>query len=220
MYKCHTAIKEREAQSLSLNQARDQSILIQVHTQVVNKSEGKEVKLWSPRTAPGNTTMPLICSFLLMLVSEDTPESVEGEHDVLRFSFPLGFLASSPIFSSDPDREPAMETPLEKALATLVYTFHKYSGREGDKFTLSRSELKELVKKELALGEASFGGGRTSPGSLSHAFPLQKMKEEGIDKLMGTLDKNKDEEIDFKEYTGFLTALCMAYNDFFQQDKK
>ncbi|XP_034954449.1 protein S100-A5 [Zootoca vivipara] len=93
-----------------------------------------------------------------------------------------------------------METPLEKALATLVYTFHKYSGKEGDKFTLSKGELKELVKKELALGE--------------------KMKEGGIDKLMGTLDKNKDDEIDFKEYTGFLSALCMTYNDFFQQDSK
>ncbi|KAL8184597.1 UNVERIFIED_CONTAM: hypothetical protein K2H54_021516 [Gekko kuhli] len=84
-----------------------------------------------------------------------------------------------------------METPLEKALATLVYTFHKYSGKEGDKFTLSKMELKEL-----------------------------KLKDSGIDKLMGTLDKNNDDEIDFKEYTGFLSALCMTYNDFFQQDAK
>ncbi|XP_020666409.1 protein S100-A5 [Pogona vitticeps] len=93
-----------------------------------------------------------------------------------------------------------METPLEKALATLVLTFHKYSGREGNKFTLSKRELKELVKNELALGE--------------------KMKAGGINQLMETLDKNKDEEIDFKEYTGFLSALCMTYNDFFQQDAK
>ncbi|XP_013919453.1 PREDICTED: protein S100-A5 isoform X1 [Thamnophis sirtalis] len=93
-----------------------------------------------------------------------------------------------------------METPLEKALATLVCTFHKYSGREGDKLTLSRQELKELVKQELGLGE--------------------KMKDRGIDKLMESLDKNHDDEIDFKEYTGFLTALCMSYNEFFQQDAK
>ncbi|XP_006031031.2 protein S100-A5 isoform X1 [Alligator sinensis] len=93
-----------------------------------------------------------------------------------------------------------METPLEKALATLVLTFHKYSGKEGDKFTLSRGELKALVKNELGLG--------------------QKMKERNIDELMKTLDKNSDDEIDFKEYSAFLSALCMAYNDFFQQDGK
>lgn len=46
-----------------------------------------------------------------------------------------------------------METPLEKALTTMVTTFHKYSGREGSKLTLSRRELKELIKKELCLGE-------------------------------------------------------------------
>ncbi|XP_063551086.1 protein S100-A5 isoform X1 [Gorilla gorilla gorilla] len=92
-----------------------------------------------------------------------------------------------------------METPLEKALTTMVTTFHKYSGREGSKLTLSRKELKELVKKELCLGE---------------------MKESRIDDLMKSLDKNSDQEIDFKEYSVFLTTLCMAYNDFFLEDNK
>ncbi|XP_014940998.2 protein S100-A5 [Acinonyx jubatus] len=93
-----------------------------------------------------------------------------------------------------------METPLEKALTTMVTTFHKYSGREGSKLTLSRKELKELIKKELCLGE--------------------KMKESSIDDLMKSLDKNRDQEIDFKEYSVFLTTLCMAYNDFFLEDSK
>ncbi|EHH15261.1 hypothetical protein EGK_01327, partial [Macaca mulatta] len=92
-----------------------------------------------------------------------------------------------------------METPLEKALTTMVTTFHKYSGREGSKLTLSRKELKELIKKELCLGE---------------------MKDNSIDDLMKSLDKNSDQEIDFKEYSVFLTTLCMAYNDFFLEDKK
>ncbi|KAK2084324.1 hypothetical protein P7K49_037357 [Saguinus oedipus] len=93
-----------------------------------------------------------------------------------------------------------METPLEKALTTLVTTFHKYSGREGSKLTLSRKELKELIEQELCLGE--------------------KMKESSIDGLMKSLDKNSDQEIDFKEYSVFLTTLCMAYNDFFLEDNK
>ncbi|KAM7138249.1 protein S100-A5 isoform 2-T2 [Macrochelys suwanniensis] len=92
-----------------------------------------------------------------------------------------------------------METPLEKALATLVCTFHKYSGKEGDKMTLSKGELKELVKNELGLGE---------------------MKEGSIEKLMKSLDRNSDQEIDFKEYSVFLTTLCIAYNDFFRGDSK
>lgn len=46
------------------------------------------------------------------------------------------------------------------------------------------------------------------------------MKESGIDDLMRTLDKNSDQEIDFKEYTVFLTTLCMAYNDFFLEEDK
>lgn len=37
---------------------------------------------------------------------------------------------------------------------------------------------------------------------------------------MKSLDKNSDQEIDFKEYSVFLTTLCTAYNDFFLEDNK
>lgn len=38
---------------------------------------------------------------------------------------------------------------LESAMQMLIKTFHKYSGKEGDKYTLNRGELKELLIEEL-----------------------------------------------------------------------
>lgn len=38
---------------------------------------------------------------------------------------------------------------LENAMQLLIQTFHKYSGNEGDKYTLSRAELKEMLTAEL-----------------------------------------------------------------------
>lgn len=38
---------------------------------------------------------------------------------------------------------------LQKGMALLISTFHKYSGKEGDKCTLTKGELKDLLTKEL-----------------------------------------------------------------------
>uniref|UniRef100_A0A452VLP8 S100 calcium binding protein B n=1 Tax=Ursus maritimus TaxID=29073 RepID=A0A452VLP8_URSMA len=39
---------------------------------------------------------------------------------------------------------------LEKAMVALIDVFHQYSGREGDKHKLKKSELKELINNELS----------------------------------------------------------------------
>lgn len=38
---------------------------------------------------------------------------------------------------------------VQQAMALLIAAFHKYSGKEGDKTTLSKGELKDLLNAEL-----------------------------------------------------------------------
>ncbi|XP_041099007.1 protein S100-A1-like [Polyodon spathula] len=91
---------------------------------------------------------------------------------------------------------------LEGAMTAMISVFHKYSGKEGDKYTLSNGELKDLIKNELGnfLGE-----------------PKDKV---AVDKVMTMLDQNKDGQVDFNEYIILIGAITMACNDFFKDHKK
>lgn len=86
-----------------------------------------------------------------------------------------------------------MACPLDQAIGLLVAIFHKYSGKEGDKHTLSKKELKELIQKELTIGS--------------------KLQDAEIARLMDDLDRNKDQEVNFQEYVAFLGALALIYNE-------
>lgn len=61
-----------------------------------------------------------------------------------------------------------MACPLDQAIGLLVAIFHKYSGKEGDKNTLSKRELKELIQKELTIGAVS------APRGCASVSPLWK----------------------------------------------
>uniref|UniRef100_A0A1D5R8D2 S100 calcium binding protein A1 n=1 Tax=Macaca mulatta TaxID=9544 RepID=A0A1D5R8D2_MACMU len=68
---------------------------------------------------------------------------------------------------------------LETAMETLINVFHAHSGKEGDKYKLSKKELKELLQTELS-------------GFLDDV--------DAVDKVMKELDENGDGEVDFQEY--------------------
>ncbi|KAL8184591.1 UNVERIFIED_CONTAM: hypothetical protein K2H54_021385 [Gekko kuhli] len=92
-----------------------------------------------------------------------------------------------------------METPLEKALEVMVNTFHKYSGKDGDKYKLSKAEMRELLLQEMP------------------CFVPGKIHEPGFEYMMKKLDSNKDEELDFQEYAVFLALAASLCNEFFRE---
>lgn len=123
---------------------------------------------------------------------------------------------------------------LENAMQLMIQTFHKYSGNEGDKYTLSRAELKELLTTELG----TYLGVRKhmKPHTHTHAYihtvyyswktvhayltpffsQMQNAQDkEAVDKVMNDLDSNNDGEVDFTEFVILVGALTVACNDFF-----
>ncbi|XP_069041624.1 uncharacterized protein [Lepisosteus oculatus] len=91
---------------------------------------------------------------------------------------------------------------LEGAMGLMIQTFHKYSGKEGDKYTLSKAELKDLLTNELGnyLGN-----------------PQDK---DAVDKVMKDLDANRDGQVDFTEFIILVGALTVACNEFFKEYQK
>ncbi|XP_046872494.1 ictacalcin-like [Hypomesus transpacificus] len=86
---------------------------------------------------------------------------------------------------------------IQKAMALLIGAFHKYSGKEGDKTTLSKGELKDLLNNELKdiLGKIA--------------------DQAAVDKIFKDLDANKDGIVDFQEYVTLVACLTMMCNEFF-----
>ncbi|XP_074991781.1 protein S100-Z-like [Calonectris borealis] len=92
-----------------------------------------------------------------------------------------------------------MSTPLEDAMDTLIRFFHHYSGKGGDRYKLSKGELKELLISKLT-------------DFLSDPFL--------VDKIMKDLDSNKDNEVDFNEFIILVAALIVTCSGFFEEHLK
>ncbi|XP_059211179.1 protein S100-P-like [Centropristis striata] len=83
-------------------------------------------------------------------------------------------------------------TQLETAMAILMKTFDTYAGTDAKKDTLSKTEAKTLLEKEL-------------PGLIKAA------KNQGeVDKLLKGLDMDGDSEVDFTEFVILVVTLTCA----------
>ncbi|KAG5215331.1 hypothetical protein MJG53_001389 [Ovis ammon polii x Ovis aries] len=85
-------------------------------------------------------------------------------------------------------------------METLINVFHAHSGKEGDKYKLSKKELKELLQTELS------------------GFLDAQKDADAVDKVMKELDENGDGEVDFQEYVVLVAALTVACNNFFWEN--
>lgn len=101
---------------------------------------------WSShrKRSKGSSYIQGMCSSLSMR-SKGLLFILVGACRDLAFPSFSSFISSSRM--SFPDSEKA--STLENAMQLMIQTFHKYSGNEGDKYTLSRAELKEMLTAEL-----------------------------------------------------------------------
>ncbi|KAA8591935.1 protein S100-A1 [Etheostoma spectabile] len=91
---------------------------------------------------------------------------------------------------------------LQTAMEGLIAVFHSYSGKEGDKYKLSKAELKNLLQGELT------------------EFLAASKDPMVVEKIMHDLDENKDGEVDFQEFVVLVAALTVACNEFFIDEDK
>ncbi|KAI6064997.1 Protein S100-B [Aix galericulata] len=123
-----------------------------------------------------------------------------GQHAAQQKAALLLDSANAPIACLCPQDCTATMSELEKAMIAVIDAFHQYSGKEGDKHKLKKSELKELINNELPhfLGEIK--------------------DQETVDKVMEALDSNGDAECDFQEFVAFIAMVTAACHEFFEHE--
>ncbi|KAK5861721.1 hypothetical protein PBY51_017177 [Eleginops maclovinus] len=91
-----------------------------------------------------------------------------------------------------------MISNLESSIEGILKVFHNYSGKEGDKYKLSKAELKNLLEGEF--GES-----------------MKSCKDpQVVEDIMNGLDEDKDGEISFQEFVVLVFGLTVSCNEFFQ----
>ncbi|XP_069473428.1 protein S100-A10-like [Ambystoma mexicanum] len=83
-------------------------------------------------------------------------------------------------------------SPMEQAMETIMFNFHKYSG---DKGYMNKDDLKHMMEKEY--GE----------------FIKNQRDPLAVDKIMKDLDQCRDGRIIFHSYFSLIAGLTIACND-------
>uniref|UniRef100_A0A8C5WYP0 EF-hand domain-containing protein n=1 Tax=Laticauda laticaudata TaxID=8630 RepID=A0A8C5WYP0_LATLA len=89
------------------------------------------------------------------------------------------------------------QTELEKNLEAIIRIFHKYTIQTKPYDMLSRAELNKLMKEQLP----NFMQGSKDAGA--------------VDRLFKELDQNKDAEVSFEEFMGFVSKVLIYSHDKF-----
>uniref|UniRef100_A0A2K6EK65 Protein S100 n=2 Tax=Propithecus coquereli TaxID=379532 RepID=A0A2K6EK65_PROCO len=138
---------------------------------------------------------PLSESFPLPALRAQPARAAQSPHTA-----PAATLALTSIVGGVGRCTAVMGSELETAMETLINVFHAHSGKEGDKYKLSKKELKELLQTELS------------------GFLDAQRDADAVDKVMKELDENGDGEVDFQEYVVLVAALTVACNNFFWEN--
>ncbi|XP_039977874.1 ictacalcin-like [Xiphias gladius] len=90
---------------------------------------------------------------------------------------------------------------VQQAMGLLINAFDKYSSKEGDKFSLNKAELKELLENEFGelLGKAN--------------------DKAAVDGIFKDLDTNKDNRVDFREFVSMVCCLTQMCHEYFISKK-
>ncbi|XP_041961656.1 protein S100-A11-like [Alosa sapidissima] len=104
---------------------------------------------------------------------------------------------TSPDHSSGKQRQVLLSS-MEAAISVLVSQFKVFAGKDGSSDTLSRDEFHSLVASQLP----NFVKNASNPAA--------------VDKLMGSLDENKDGELTFMEFWHLIGTLAIQHGGFSQ----
>uniref|UniRef100_A0A8C9A7U9 Protein S100 n=1 Tax=Prolemur simus TaxID=1328070 RepID=A0A8C9A7U9_PROSS len=88
------------------------------------------------------------------------------------------------------------QSQLERAIETVINTFHQYSVRLEPRDTLSQREFKQLVKKDL-----------------QNFLKKEKRNDKAINHIMEDLDTNMDKQLSFEEFIVLMARLTEASHE-------